>query len=496
MAQLPIYRQQGNITTGTPANIRELDTYAQGSKLAQGAGNMLLQLSAEWQKSKDAVENLDGRNKLNSEISSILQDAQNFNSYSTPAELKEKEDELTARMNNIVPNILNGFSNNQNAKEFEMNGQFTTQQNLYKLQGIFRDKYGDMYTANLEETGNSALKSYTLTGDERYKQEYYNAIDTGVQAGYLDRTQAEKLKLSTDKWNYDYVYSKILENPYFQASEEVMSKIDPVKQRTLKNLQRAEQRQAKQNAIWDAEADFYSNPSQENLNRLYKINPKAKTNNRYKDITDSQPNYETQTNLNGYADAVAAIKELAETDTSNYNGKQLFLGKAGDVAYKIIKSNVDKSGNATLSNKEKDKAMQLLYKSMKDTTFQEQLKSLPNLSGLKAQEIAGNGNEVYARKQYDKFQTTKATKAITEWKKIDDIGKRTSESVITHFLMGDVEGGLQAYDKGLKEAIKQKYWYIPELQNPNLQAGTQFTVNGKVYKFQGFTQKDIIVEAN
>ena len=31
MAQLPVYRQQGNITTDTPGQIRDLNTYAQGS---------------------------------------------------------------------------------------------------------------------------------------------------------------------------------------------------------------------------------------------------------------------------------------------------------------------------------------------------------------------------------------------------------------------------------------------------------------------------------
>lgn len=494
MAQLPIYRQQGSITTDTPAQIRDLSTYAQSGKNLQGAGKMLMELSAKWQESKDAVENLDGRNKLMSGISSILDEAANFNDYDTPEQLQQKQTELTDRMNELVPNIVQGFSNNRNAQQFQSNGEFATLQNTFKLQEIFRNKYGDMYNANLEASADSALKNYTQTGNEAYKQEYFNAIDTGVKAGYLDREQAEKLKLSTDKWNYDYVYSQILENPYFQASDEVMSKIDPVHQRTLRNFQRTEQKRAKQEAILEAEADFYANPSQENLNKLYKLNPKYRTRGTYKTIAETSPNYETATNIEGYADAVSAIKDLADTDTTSYNGKQLFLAKAGDVALKILKNNTDKNGNSTLSENDKNKAMQMLYKSMRDTTFKDQLKGLPNLNNLKATEIAGKGNEIYARQQYDKFQGERAKRAVTEWKKIDDIGKRTSEQVLQHFLAGDVNGGLKAYDDGLKAAIKQKYWYIPELQNPNLQAGTQFTVNGKVYKFQGFTQKDIIVE--
>ena len=192
---------------------------------------------------------------------------------------------------------------------------------------------------------------------------------------------------------------------------------------------------------------------------------------------------------------MSLIKDLANTNTASYNGKKELLEKAGRAAYQIIKSNINNDGSATLNNKEKDKAMQMLYKTMTDSTFREQMKSLPNLNGLKSQELASNPNILVAREQMQQFDATRMSKAVTEWKKIDDIGKRTSENVLAYFIAGDTKGGMQEYEKGLKAAIKQKYWYIPELQNPNLQAGTKFTVNGKVYAFQGFSQKDIIVEA-
>ena len=230
MAQLPVYRQQGNITTDTPDAVRDLNTYAQGSIGMQKAGNALYELAAKWQESKDAVENLNGRNKLSAGITEILNEAQNYNEYSSPEELQQKETELTQRMNELVPDIISGFSNNQRAREFESNGQFLTLQNTYKLQDIFRNKYGDMYNATLQDIADRSLRSYTLTGDEAYKQEYFDALDTGINAGYINRAQAEKLKLGTNDWNYEYVYSQILNNPYFKASPEVIEKFDPVKQ--------------------------------------------------------------------------------------------------------------------------------------------------------------------------------------------------------------------------------------------------------------------------
>lgn len=213
MAQLPIYQQQGNITTQPTGAIRDLDTFAQGSINMQKTGNMLMELAAKWQESKDAVENLDGKNKLNSGISSILDEAANFNDYSTPEELSQKQDELTQRMNELVPSIVSGFSNNKNAREFEANGQFSTQQNIFKLQSIFRDKQIDMGRAGLVESQNKNMEDFILTGDVGYKEAYLNDLDTMVRSGIVDREYSAKMKASTDKWDVYHVMRQAEENP-------------------------------------------------------------------------------------------------------------------------------------------------------------------------------------------------------------------------------------------------------------------------------------------
>ena len=80
--------------------------------------------------------------------------------------------------------------------------------------------------------------------------------------------------------------------------------------------------------------------------------------------------------------------------------------------------------------------------------------------------------------------------------KLDNIKKRTMEGVINSVVAGDFQTAEKVYNAGLQAAIKTKYWYVPELQDPNLQAGKKFTLNGRVYTFQGFSNKDIIVETN
>lgn len=213
MAQLPVYRQQGNITTDTPARIRDLDTYAQGAINMQKAGNALQELAARWQESKDAVENLDGRNKLNSGITAILDEAANFNEYSTPEELNQKQEELTQRMNNLVPDIVSGFSNNQKAREFEMKGQFATQQNIYKLQGIFRDKQIDMGRAGLITSQQTNMENFIATGNPLFKETYLNDLDSMLQNGIVDREYAAKMKTDTDKWDVYHVMRQAESDP-------------------------------------------------------------------------------------------------------------------------------------------------------------------------------------------------------------------------------------------------------------------------------------------
>lgn len=213
MAQLPVYRQQGNITTDAPAQVRDLDTFAQGSIGLKNGGNALMQLAAQWQQSKDAVENLDGKNKLNSGIAAILDEASNYNDYSTPEELSQKQNELTQKMNELVPNIVSGFSNNQTAREFESNGQFATQQNIYKLQGIFRNKQIDMGRAGLVESQNANMENFISTGNVAFKDAYLNDLDTMARNGIVDREYVAKMTADTDKWDVYHVLRQAENDP-------------------------------------------------------------------------------------------------------------------------------------------------------------------------------------------------------------------------------------------------------------------------------------------
>lgn len=531
MAQLPVYRQQGNITTGTPAQVRDTSTFAQSSMNMQKGGNALYELATKWQASKDAVENLDGKNKLMSGISAILDEANNYNDYKSPDELAKKEQELTQRMNELVPNIVSGFSNNQQAKEFEVNGQFTTQQNTYKLQEVFRQKYGDMYNANLQEVADSSLRNFTKTGDESFKKEYFDALDTGVNAGYLNRAQAEKLKLGTNEWNYNYVYSQILENPYFKASDEVMEKIDPVHQRTLRNFQRAEIKRAEAEKANTALNDYCLNPTKENLQKYYALNPEDKGNKNLENLSNKSQNFNTTTTFNGMSDALNSVKRLAQMNVSTPEGKRAYTKEAAKLAGLINKSK-------NLSPKNKQKLFNLIYNDMIDDNFKNKLSKMPDISkswsnqafneANKLQQDYYKANKEYLRiashdhtpEQLKKAQTKKdqAKKAYDYYKnemvrlnknragnlqapvsvqsKITALQREAAAGMLNAYAEGNVKKANQIMEAYGNNMVRLKYWNIPELQRKNLQIGTKFTVNGKVYSYQGFSKNDVIVEVH
>jgi hypothetical protein len=182
-----------------------------------------------------------------------------------------------------------------------------------------------------------------------------------------------------------------------------------------------------------------------------------------------------------------------------------YITKAGILATSILKNNLTKDGTATISNADKNKLMDVIYKNMGNATFKEQLRDLPDLSGLKAVELSKKATKAYTTGTQKEYY--EANKELSDFKskdsvltdaavalKLDSIKKQTMTGVLDSFVKGDVKTAGKIYQAGLEAAIKTKYYYIPELQKPDLQVGQKFTINGKVYSFQGFSNKDIIVE--
>lgn len=505
MAKLPVYNSEGGITTNTPNNIRKASDYQLWGDTLDGVSKEITKLGAEWQKAKDQVENLDGKNKLLMGISDILTEAEQFNSWSSPKELEAKRQELSSKLQGVLPSVMDGFSNNQNAVLFQKQAEFTTFQNQVKLDEIFRNKQQDKALESLATSQDMNFRNFVQTGDKSYKQSFFNDIDMMVNAGFMTREDAAKNKLAVNDWDAEYAYNIISQNPYAQIPDEIMKGIDPRKQTQLRNFTKSERNRVKAENLMNLESAFFANPTQENLDKIIKANPKGNY-TKLQEIVDSQPNYETVSNVNGYADALQKVQDLANEKTDSYNDKMKYIAKSGLLATSIIKNNINKNGENTISNNDRDTLLNKIYKNMGDATFREQISKLPDLSNLKDIELSQKASSSYFKSS---SEYNKDFKELSDFRgkdsvwndigianKLDNIKKRTMEGIINNIAVGDFQTAEKIYYTGLHSAIKTKYWYVPELQDPNLQAGKKFTLNGRVYTFQGFSNKDIIVETN
>lgn len=505
MAKLPVYNSEGGITTNTPNNIRKASDYQLWGDTLEGVSKEITKLGAEWQKAKDQVENLDGKNKLLMGISDILTEAEQFNSWSSPKELEAKKQELSSKLQGVLPSVMDGFSNNQNAVLFQKQAEFTTFQNQVKLDEIFRNKQQDKALESLATSQDMNFRNFVQTGDKSYKQSFFNDIDMMVNAGFMTREDAAKNKLAVNDWDAEYAYNIISQNPYAQIPDEIMKGIDPRKQTALRNFTKNERNRLKAENLMNLKSAFFSNPTQENLDKIIKANPEGNY-SKLQEIVDSQPNYETVSNVNGYADALQKVQDLANEKTDSYNDKMKYIAKSGLLATSIIKNNINKNGENTISNNDRDTLLNKIYKNMGDATFREQISKLPDLSNLKDIELSQKASSSYFKSS---SEYNKDFKELSDFRgkdsvwndigianKLDNIKKRTMEGIINNIAVGDFQTAEKIYYTGLHSAIKTKYWYVPELQDPNLQAGKKFTLNGRVYTFQGFSNKDIIVETN
>lgn len=227
MARLPIYNNQANIEINRGVNIENVNTplYQAVDKF----GRTVQDLAVEWQKTQNAAEALDGKNKVYAEISDIMNEAENFNDWNSPKDLEDKENELSERLNRVVSDVASGFTNDRNRAAFEEQYQLDTLQNTEKLKGIFRKKYIDNNNANLAISGDRNMKSFIETGNVAYKNNYLADLENSFKAGYISKAEKTRLALQTDDWDKYAAVNAVMQDPdgYLQKIKEGKLKADP-----------------------------------------------------------------------------------------------------------------------------------------------------------------------------------------------------------------------------------------------------------------------------
>lgn len=213
MAKLPVYHSQGGIATDVPTNIRRPQDYNIMGDALGAVSKQIVELGERWQAAKDEVENLDGKNKLMMGVQDVLTEAQQFNTWTNAKDLDAKKQELTAKMNSLTPDVMQGFSNNRNAGIFQRNAEYIVYQNQAKLDQIFRDKYQDMNDSNINISYDSNFNNFITTGNYQYRDAFLADVQSSVNAGFMTREQATALTQKTDKWGKYHILHMAETNP-------------------------------------------------------------------------------------------------------------------------------------------------------------------------------------------------------------------------------------------------------------------------------------------
>lgn len=210
MARIPIYTNNANFRPAGANEIRNIDHVAHA---VDNLGRTIGDLTVQWQRTQNAAEALNGKNKMMGRASDILQEAADFNEYDSPAKLQEKENELLDKMDKVLPEITDGFTNDRNAQRFGQEYQLTMEQNKQALKSTFRKKYIDLSKAELLVSYETNKDNFVNTGDNSYRQSYLSDVRAMFKAGYIDAEDMAQREIRAKNWNFDYAESEALQRP-------------------------------------------------------------------------------------------------------------------------------------------------------------------------------------------------------------------------------------------------------------------------------------------
>lgn len=212
MAKLPVYINRANIQVSR--GVRHDDSGARAlMRAGANFGETLQDVAVEWQRTQNAAETLDGKNKMVAEVNDILTEAEDFTDYKSPRELQEKERELTERMGRVVPNIAQGFTNDRNREVFEQENKISEMQDVEKLKSIFRKKYIDNNAANLTISYDRNKEAFIRSGNAAYKNSYLADLERSFKAGYISEQQKQASALKLKKWDFGFASAQMMADP-------------------------------------------------------------------------------------------------------------------------------------------------------------------------------------------------------------------------------------------------------------------------------------------
>ena len=209
MARLPVYHSQGNISITQPIAPIENPMWGEVKKIAQLGQD----LAVKWQNVQNETENLDGKNKLETALDSILQEAKDYSGYSGPKEIQAKQDELLKQNQKVLDEVVSGFTNQRNANNFRQKYQISTMRNQEFIKAAFRQKSIDLNNANLTIDYDKNKRGFIESGDAVFKENYKTDLDHSFNAGLISAEKCSAMTLKMNDWDFDYAQSEAIKHP-------------------------------------------------------------------------------------------------------------------------------------------------------------------------------------------------------------------------------------------------------------------------------------------
>lgn len=269
----------------------------------------------------------------------------------------------------------------------------------------------------------------------------------------------------------------------------------------IKKQQLAEWRQ---NKAYSAMA-LMQDPSEQNYKIWEYYNQDASDEKKAKmqQIAGFIPDEETITTYEGADDLYDEIKSLSDMPNDTMAEKDAIEDKAMQIVQKAHQSNItkDEDGKFKVSSKDLDRAKQMINDILSDDVFKKQVKELPTMTTFQKLMNIGEPTDI---KPIDVIPGARKirgiSQAISAKSKIGDIAQATMRDIQNTVMRPDLDNDTKRkeiqriYKSGMEDAIRAKYFWIPDLQNKELiKDETILNINGTQYLYKGIGD-DIFLE--
>lgn len=280
-----------------------------------------------------------------------------------------------------------------------------------------------------------------------------------------------------------------------------MKKSATILDNKIKKQQLAEWRQ---NKAYSAMA-LMKDPSEQNYKiwEYYNQDASDDKKKRMQEIAGFIPDEETITTFEGADDLYDEIKSLSDMPNDTMAEKDAIEDKAMQIVQKAHQSNItkDEEGKFKVSSKDLDKAKQMINNILSDDVFKKQVEELPTMTTF--QKLM-NIEEPTDIKPIDVIPGARKirgiSRAISAKSKIGDIAQATMRDIQNTVMRPDLDNDTKRkeiqriYKSGMEDAIRAKYFWIPDLQSkPLVENETILNINGTQYLYKGIGD-DIFLE--